>query len=96
MKQKELTKKQIEVLKKLENAMLDCWYEDIYFFYDISDGSISAFNSQNVDDAYSANDFGRESPSDEEIDFDKVQVVCGTSIDWIDSGYNTLMLKFER
>ncbi len=93
MKQLVLTEEQHELLGRMERIFKEAKEKDISFVYDISDGSLTAFNSANVSDFYAGRD--KEDYEDEEIDFDSCSIIESASIDYTDYARQTYYLKFD-
>lgn len=93
MKQLALTKEQHELFTKMNDLFNEAREKDLSFVYDVSDGSLMAFNSANAPDFYSGR--YKEDESDEEIDFDKTLFLDNASIDYVDYGIQSYYLKFE-
>lgn len=94
MKQLNFTDEQRELLKKMDALFQEARDKDISFLYDISDGSLTAFNSANVLDSY-ASCYVKESEADEEIDFEKCHVIYGGSSDYCDYSRQNYYLRYE-
>lgn len=92
MKQKALTTEQLEVLKKLNSVLCEARNNGIEFVYDISDGSVSAFNCSSVNCIYSGRN--PESHTDEEMDWELCEPIG--SIDYCDMARQNLYLNFEE
>lgn len=95
MKQLVLTEVQHELLGRMERLFKEAKEKDISFVYDISDGSLTAFNSANVSDFYAGREGSKEDYDDEEIDFDSCSIIENASIDYVDYAIQNCYLKFK-
>lgn len=95
MKQLNLTEEQIELLTKMDALFKEANGKDISFLYDISDGSLTAFNSANVSDFYAGHECSKEDYDDEEIDFDSCSIIENASVDYVDYARQNYYLKFK-
>ena len=95
MKQLVLTEEQHELLGRMERFFWEAREKDISFVYDISDGTLSAFNSANVADFYAGREGSKEDEDDEEIDFDSCSIIENASIDYVDYAIQNYYLKFK-
>ena len=95
MKQLTLTEGQHELLGRMERLFKEAKEKDISFVYDISDGSLTAFNSANVSDFYAGREGRKEDEDDEEINFDLCCHVDNASIDYVDYARQNYYLKFK-
>ena len=95
MKQLVLTEEQNELLERMDALFKEANGKDISFLYDISDGSLTAFNSANVSDFYAGDEGCKEDYDDEEIDFDSCFIIEHASVDYVDYARKNYYLKFE-
>ena len=95
MKQLVLTEEQHELLGRMERLFKEANEKDISFVYDISDGSLTAFNSANVSDFYAGREGSKEDYDDEEIDFDSCSIIENASVDYVDYARQNYYLKFK-
>lgn len=95
MKQLPLTEKQQNLLAQMNDLFKKAHEEDLGFIYDISDGSLTAFNSANVPDFYAGREGHKEDEDDEEIDFDSCSIIENASIDYVDYARQNYYLKFK-
>lgn len=93
MRQLPLTEEQYALLGDLERLFRKCKENDISFVYDVTDGSLSAFNAANVSECYSGTE--KEDDTDDKIDWDSSSIVEEASIDYFVSAYQDYYLKFE-
>lgn len=95
MKQLPLTEEQQALLTKMNDLFNEAKEKDLSFVYDISDGSLTAFNSANVSDFYAGRDGSKEDYDDEEIDFDSCSIIENASIDYVDYAIQSYYFKFK-
>lgn len=95
MKQLVLTEEQQALLTKMNDLFNEAKEKDLSFVYDISDGSLTAFNSANVPDFYAGREGCKEDEDDEEMDFDKCFFLDKASIDYVDYAIQSYYLKFK-
>lgn len=95
MKQIPLTERQQALLAQMNDLFKKAHEEDIDFIYDISDGSLTAFNSANASDFYAGRYFRKEDEDDEEINFDLCYQIDNASIDYVDYARQNYYLKFK-
>ena len=95
MKQLPLTERQQNLLAQMNDLFKKAHEEDLGFIYDISDGSLTAFNSANVSDFYAGGENRKEDEDDEEILFDICYHVDNASIDYVDYARQNYYLKFK-
>lgn len=95
MKQLPLTERQQYLLAQINELFRKAHEEDIDFIYDISDGSLTAFNSANVSDFYAGVEACKEDEDDEEILFDLCYHVGNASIDYVNYAEQSYYLKFK-
>lgn len=95
MKQFVLTEEQHELLGRMERFFWEAREKDISFVYDISERTLSAFNSANVSDFYAGRDDSKEDDGDEEIDFDSCSIIENARIDYVDFARQGYYLKFK-
>lgn len=95
MKQLPLTEEQQALLTKMNDLFNEAKEKDLSFVYDISDGSLTAFNSANVPDFYAGREGCKEDEDDEEINFDLCCHVDNASIDYVDYAIQGYYLKFK-
>lgn len=91
MKQKEFTRKQLEILGQLEQAFQAAFKNDIKFIYDIDDNSMSAINGENVDDLYAGRD--GELDGDEPVNWDMAHPLFHS--EYFDSAMQNCYIKFK-
>jgi len=95
MKQLPLTERQQKLLEQMNDLFKKAHEEDLDFIYDISDGSLTAFNSANVPDFYAGREGCKEDEDDEEIDFDSCYFIDNAIIDYVDYARQSYYLKFK-
>lgn len=95
MKQRILTERQRNLLTQINELFKKAHEEDLGFIYDISDGSLTAFNSANVSDFYTGREGRKEDKDDEEINFDLCYQVDNASVDYVDYARQNYYLKFK-
>lgn len=93
MRQRVFTEEQHELLGRLEQIFKEAKEKDISFVYDIGDGSLTAFNSQNIPDYYAGK--RKEDDTDEKIDWETSSIIENASIDYFDGYLQDYYLKFE-
>lgn len=92
MKQKELTKAQLRVIEHVESALLAAEIEGVRFVFDQDDGSLTAYNAENVDVTYSG--CYREDSKDEEMNWDLGHIVQNLNADYFHGQFDDYYLKF--
>lgn len=95
MKQLQLTERQQNLLAQMNDLFNEAKEKDLSFVYDISDGSLTAFNSANVSDFYAGREGSKEDYDDEEIDFDSCSIIENASIDYVDFAIQSYYLKYK-
>ena len=93
MKQKELTFEQKEILKKLDAVLAEAKSKDIGFIFDEEDGSMTAYNAENVNFTYSGR--GKEEDGDELMIWDLCEVV-DVHMDHFHNAFDYLYLDFNK
>lgn len=92
MKQKGLTKAQLRVIEHVESALLAAEIEGVRFVFDQDDGSLTAYNAENVDVTYSGR--YQEDSKDEEMNWDLGHIVQNLNADYFHSQFDDYYLKF--
>lgn len=93
MKQKPLSDKQREVLERLEAVLKEAEDADLKFVYNQNDGSVTAFNGEDVCECYTGRD---PEDDDEEVDWDAAKFVGEHHwMDYFDSSMQYYYLKME-
>lgn len=92
MKQKILTDKQNEILRKLGAILKEADENNIHFIYDIADNTITAYNAENVEDDLITHTM----PGNEYtlIDWDASSIVDNIYLPHFHSDFDDLYLAF--
>lgn len=91
MRQKELTKEQKELCEKLNELFSEAREKGIDFVFDYSDGTVTAFNSEGVENCSIR---GYESEIEEPIDWEKCYVIDSGTMYSFASDMEQFMLYF--
>ena len=94
MKQKVLTKKQHEIIGRLEALLNEANENNIGFVFDEDDYTLTAYNAENVNIPYSGR--WRDSNDDEEIDWDSASIVENFKCDSFNNQFDRYYLHFEE
>lgn len=93
MKQKELTFEQKEVLEKLDAILKEAKSRNIGFVFDEEDGSMTAYNAENVSFTYSGGK--KEEDEDELMNWDLCEIV-DVHMDHFHNAFDYLYLDFNK
>lgn len=90
MKQKSLTEEQKELLCRFKEILIEAEKKNIAFVFDREDCSVSAYNSDGVEDTYASR--VKEDESDEYLDWNNSSVIM--YVDYFDSFDQCYLLRF--
>jgi hypothetical protein len=96
MKQKVLTEKQHEVLGRLEAILKEAQENNIGFVYDNADGTLTAYNEENVDYGYNAEPRTKEYEEDVKIDWDSASIIKNFNANYFNCSYDEYYLHFKE